>query len=212
MKQKEDSNSLPVVSDLKPEVQSALDVRHSERLQELGKQVTLSLADSGSKLRDLCVYIHNNKDTISKKLVTRELVDKLGFKKAYVSQLCRVSFSSAKVFKPYEAARIGFHQAIDFARMDDKGKLLGVTPAARLLTDSGALPSEDADEIAAKEATPASASGSGTGTKSMSARLKSAAKFIATNATRGLSYSFADARFRVVVEKIEKTRPALGDS
>jgi hypothetical protein len=207
-----EKSSLPVVGDTNPQVQSAVDVRHAERLQDLGKQVALALASSGEKLRDLCVYIHNNKSTLSKKLITRELVEKLGFKKAYVSQICRISFSPDKVFKPYEAARIGFHQAIDFARMDDKSKLIKITPAARLLTNSGALPPKDTDEIAVKESTPGSADGSGKGTKSISARLKSAAKFIATNATRNMTYTFSDARFKVTVEKLPKTQPSLGDS
>lgn len=201
------STKLQVVSG-QGEVESAAQVKVANEVYRLGSELVKKLGEVGEKYRDLCKYIRDNK--VDKKVVAREL-GKLGMKRARISMVNRIAFASDKVWKEYEAKLIGFHEAIDLARMED-GKLVGITPAAKLLADSGAITPDEGDQIAREEATPASAKGDSGSSKSASARIKSLAMAILkVGPTKKYSrFSSADSRYEVIVQRVEVTKPSLG--
>lgn len=201
------TSALPVVTG-QGEVESAAQVKVANEVYRLGTEMVKALGVAGEKYRDLCMYIRDNK--VDKKIVAREL-GKLGIKRSRVSMINRIAFSSDKVWKEYEAKLIGFHEAVDLARMED-GKLVGITPAAKLLADAGSITPDEGDEIARKEATPGSASGVSK-VKSISEQIK---RFAMSILKAGPTKKYArfvreDSRFEVIVQRIEKTGPSLGD-
>jgi len=185
-------------------VETKLQVAQAAEVRRLASEIVVSTGELAGKYLSLCRYVRENK--IPSKTVSRELTQ-LGFKRSRISEINRVCDAPDKVFTAFAAKEIGFQKAIDWARMED-GKGLVMTPAAKLLADKNIASQEDVEAGASAQ----SSSGAAPKNKTpLAQRLKASAKFIAINATRATEYKFADARFKVVVELVPKTKPAVGD-
>lgn len=158
------------------QVLSKVQVEQVNRLNELGKEIIVATGEVALKYLNIVLFIRANK--IGPKTVS-ETLGKLGFKRSRISEINTVANASDKLFSEYEAKRIGFGKAIDYAR-GEKNKSPELTPAAALLIEEGTL--EDRDEKAMlKEAEP---TGKKAKKKSLQSRLRDAANLILVNADK----------------------------
>ena len=198
---------VPRSADVTPvEVQSKLDVANIQAIETIGLDIIRKTGEVAGAYLSLCLYIRQHQ--MAPKMVAMTLT-KLGFKRSRVSEINKVAQSSDKLFKEYEARRIGFDKALDMSRVEAGGKAPVQTPAAQALLSAGSLDSEDVEGLIDSENQPGESGGKET---SASIKMKNHAKAICKLATRGAVYSFKDYAFRVRVEKIADVAPPGGES
>jgi hypothetical protein len=187
------------------EYQSKLQVAHEAMVDKLGREIIVATGEVAGKYLSLCLYIREHK--LGPKEVSVPLI-KLGFKRSRISEINRVAGASDKLFSEYQAKLIGFDKVLNFARQESPTAAPLPTAGAQLLIESGAMTSEEGDDAIKAETTPKDARG---GKKAAVDGLKRAAAYLASHSTRPKVWVFKDASFRVVVEKLPKTGPAVGD-
>jgi len=183
------------------EVQTKLEVAHSEMVKKLGSEIIEAHGAVAGKYLQICLYIREHK--VAPKLVSFELT-RLGFKRSRISEVNRVSQASDKLFSDFQARLIGFEKCIDLARVEVAGEKAKETPAAKLLIGQGELTPEDVEESTEKPYV-----GPTGKAKSGPEKMLAAAKVIASNATRNREWVIG--RWKITLEKQAVTAPAVGD-
>jgi len=187
------------------EYQSKLQVAHEAMVDKLGREIIVATGEVAGKYLTLCLYIRQHK--LGPKEVSVPLT-KLGFKRSRISEINRVAGASDKLFADYQAKLIGFDKILDFSRRESPTALPVPTPAARLLTEGGSLSPDETDAVIKAENTPKDAGGKkGAATDG----LKRAASYLASHSTKAKVWTFKDCAWRVTVDKLPKTGPAIGD-
>lgn len=185
------------------EVQTKTEVAQAAYLANIGRQIIEKTGELGSLYLSLCLEIRKQK--IAPKLVSFELT-RLGFKRSRISEINRVANASDKTFKDFEARLIGFGKAIELSRAEKPGDVPQLTDAAKILVDEEALTQEDVDAMQAAETAPSPTA------KPKAVTMKAVAKKLASMATREKHiFAFKDVPYRVTVERLGKTGPAVGD-
>jgi len=188
------------------EYQSKLQAVNQDMVYKLGEDIVRATGDLAGKYLTLCLYIREHK--LGPKEVSVPLA-KLGFKRSRISEINKVAGASDALFENYQGKLLGFNKVLNMARMESPTALPTATPAARLLTEGGQLSSDEADKLIKEEVTPSDAKGFST-TKTQDG-LRKAAHYLASRSTRNKVWVFKDASFKVTVEKLPKTQPAVGD-
>lgn len=185
------------------EVQSKIEVAQEQTIVQMGTDIIRHTGELGAKYFTLCKFIRDNK--VAPKLVSFAL-NKLGFKRSRISEVNRVANASDKLFKEYEAKLIGFDKCLDLSRLED-GKVK-ITPAAELLLKDKSVTAEDVKEASDAEQVP---SGSATPAATPSQKIKAHAMAILKLASRPCQFRDKESSFIVIVQKLDKTGPAIGD-
>ena len=188
------------------EVQSKVDVANIQAIETIGLDIIRKTGEVAGAYLSLCLYIRQHE--MAPKLVSLTLT-KLGLKRSRVSEINKVAQSSEKLFKEYEARRIGFDKALDMSRVEVGGKAPVQTPAAQALLAAGSLDSDDVEGLVGDENAPGEA---GHAETSVGQKIKNHAKAICKLATRNAVYTFNDFAYRVRVEKIADVAPPGGES
>lgn len=179
-----------------PEYQSPELVVKIQTLKEKAAAVINALGEVASRYYALCLYIRKTPGlNDAPKLVSHEL-QSMGFKRSRISEIKRVAYAADDVFASYEAKLIGFDKALEMARVVKPGETPGMTPAAKLLTDSKVMTADEMDNAIKHEVSPSSASGG----KSDSEKCTLAAKVLCKLSTgNGHTYRFDECAYYVKV-------------
>lgn len=86
---------------------------HSAQIKQLGTEIVKATIAVGDKYLALCEYIRTN--NVAPKLATFELLE-IGFHKARVSEIVRVSHSSDEIWNQFKARNIGFRKVLELSR------------------------------------------------------------------------------------------------
>lgn len=190
-----------------PTVAVPREVDMAGQIRVMGLDIIKATGEVAGKYLTLCNYIRANK--VAPKLVSFELT-RLGFKRSRISELNRVSNAPEKLWHEYEAKIIGFDKALELTRkaLNAKGaEIIEVTDAGKALVKEGALTAEEIDDLSeAKDLKQ-----EGKKKKSPANRAKALAHALAKCAVRDATYRFEDCQFEVIVNKMPKTKPAMGD-
>jgi len=177
------------------------EVKNATLVQTLGRDIVTATGQLAQKYYALIMAIRQFK--IPPKLVSYEL-QQIGFRRQRITEVNRIANAADKVFKSYEAKLIGFDKALDMARAEKPGEAAALTPAAKQLAEQNIV---ESGEVLEHESEPNEPSSKPKAT--MASRIKASAKFIASNATRNMKFSFKDCSFEVIINKLPVTKPAL---
>lgn len=194
------------------EVQTKLEVLQENFVLDRGRAIIKATGELATKYFDLVVGIRQQK--IAPKLVSFAL-GKLGFKRSRVSEINRVANASDKLFKDYEAKLLGFDKILELARAEKDGGPMLLTDAAKELVKSGALSQDDVDGAIKAESDVLSAAASGVKAKKKGDGMKAQAEKLLEAAAKvgrpKYVYCFKAYPYRMTIERLGKTGPAVGD-